>query len=96
MTRLDFLGSWLFSFENPDSGGWIFLDFLGFSRPNLDLSVGYAAKNDQTFFVSLLSVSSAPPEWEHAVEAMRKRRRSMGQLNLFSDCPEEIVDSYKR
>jgi hypothetical protein len=54
------------------------LDFLGFSRPNLDLSMGYAATNAQTFFLSLLSVRSASPERARAVEAMRKRRRADG------------------
>jgi hypothetical protein len=46
---LGFLGPWLFSLENPDSGGWISLDFLGFSRPNRDLSMGYAAQAIKVF-----------------------------------------------
>jgi hypothetical protein len=29
--------------KTPDYEGWIFLDFLGFSRPNWNLSMGYAA-----------------------------------------------------
>jgi hypothetical protein len=41
--RLDFLGSWLFCSEGPPDVGWIVLDFLGFSRPNLDSSMGYTA-----------------------------------------------------
>jgi hypothetical protein len=41
--RLGFLGSWLFRCENRDQEGWISLDFLGFSRPNRDLSMGYEA-----------------------------------------------------
>ena len=36
--------------ENPDYGGWICLDFLGFSRPNRDLSMGYAGKAQKNFF----------------------------------------------
>jgi hypothetical protein len=40
--RLGFLGSWLFRCENPDYEGWISLEFLGFSRPNRDFSMGYA------------------------------------------------------
>jgi hypothetical protein len=39
---LGFLDSSLFRCEDPNYEGWISLDFLGFSRPNLDLSVGYA------------------------------------------------------
>jgi hypothetical protein len=33
----------LFAAKTPISSYWISLDFLGFSRPNLDLSVGYTA-----------------------------------------------------
>jgi hypothetical protein len=38
---LGFLGWSLFRSENPRFWGWISLDFLGFSRPNRDLSTGY-------------------------------------------------------
>ena len=41
--RLDFLGPGRFAAKTPDSEGWISLDFLGFSRQNLDFSMGYAA-----------------------------------------------------
>jgi hypothetical protein len=51
---LEFLGPRLFRFENPDLGGCISLDFLGFSRPNLDLSMGYAEFSLKKFFVALL------------------------------------------
>jgi hypothetical protein len=37
-----FLGIGPFRSENPDYEGWISLNFLGFSRPNLDLSIGHA------------------------------------------------------
>jgi hypothetical protein len=35
--------------KNPDYEGWIFLDFLGFSRPNRDLSMGYARFSMENF-----------------------------------------------
>ena len=38
-----FLGRRRFAANTPIPGGWISLDFLGFSRPNRDLSMGYAA-----------------------------------------------------
>jgi hypothetical protein len=40
---LGFLGGWLFAAKAPDYAYWILLDFLGFSRPNRDFSMGYAA-----------------------------------------------------
>jgi hypothetical protein len=41
---LGFLGASPFRYESPDFGGWISLDFLGFSRANRDFSMGYADK----------------------------------------------------
>ena len=38
---LGFLGSSPFAAKTPDYEGWKSLDFLGFSRPNRDLSMGY-------------------------------------------------------
>jgi hypothetical protein len=46
---LGFLGPWPFRRENPIHGCWNFLDFLGFSRPNPDLSMGYAGKASKGF-----------------------------------------------
>jgi hypothetical protein len=48
LVDLAFLGAWPFRYETLDNECWFFLDFLGFSRPNLDLSMGYtdfSAKN---------------------------------------------------
>jgi hypothetical protein len=53
------------------------LDFLGFSRPNLDLSMGYPAQSEQKVFSALLPWREAP-EGELAVGAMRKRRNAHG------------------
>jgi hypothetical protein len=38
-----FLAPGRFAAKTPADEGWISLDFLGFSRQNLDLSMGYAA-----------------------------------------------------
>jgi hypothetical protein len=54
--HLDFLGGSRFGREIPDSDYWISLDFLGFSRPNLDFSMGYMDKSVELFF-SALSVT---------------------------------------
>jgi hypothetical protein len=40
MIHLDCLGLWPFGRENPVFRYWISLDFLGFSRPNRDFSMG--------------------------------------------------------
>jgi hypothetical protein len=40
--RLGFLAASPFGRKSPDLEHWIFLDFLGFSRPNRDFSMGYA------------------------------------------------------
>jgi hypothetical protein len=47
--RLDFLGRCLFLVKTFVSGGWICFDFLGFSRPNRDFSIGYEDKTKQIF-----------------------------------------------
>jgi hypothetical protein len=72
---LDFLGPWLLLAKNPDCGGLICLDFLGFSRPNRDFSMGYAAKARKIFSRALSFVPGwETPGRERAVEAMRKGR----------------------
>jgi hypothetical protein len=52
---LDFLGPWLLLAKNPVCGGWICLDFLGFSRPNRGFSISYAVKPHKTFSRRLLA-----------------------------------------
>jgi hypothetical protein len=46
---LGFLVSGLFAAKTPVFRGWKSLDFLGFSRPNLYLSMGYAGKTENNF-----------------------------------------------
>jgi hypothetical protein len=64
---LGFLGAWLFRFGNPDFGGWISLDFLGFSRPNRDLSMGYADFSrkffSHRFWRRESAIGTAPAIW---------------------------------
>jgi hypothetical protein len=50
---LDFLGAWAFRCEKPDRDYWISLDFLGFSRQNRDLSMGYGDKSAENFLIAL-------------------------------------------
>ena len=91
-TNFGFLDAWAFWREDPVFGGWKSLDFLGFSRPNRDFSMGYAG-----LFVEKFSHGPSPalreaPGREPAVEAMRKTRNcSWGELNLASDFLQGIV-----
>jgi hypothetical protein len=55
----------------PDNAYWIVLDFLGFSRLNLDLSMGYADFRGQNF-LEPFPLAFEPTEPESAVEAIWK------------------------
>jgi hypothetical protein len=61
---LGFLGTSRFAAKTLGFGGCKSLDFLGFSRPNLDLSMGYTSFSAEDFSTALLS--------------SRKRRRNGG------------------
>ena len=50
---LGFLGPSRFCPGRPENKAWISLDFLGFSRPNRDFSMGYAAGSEESFFSAL-------------------------------------------
>jgi hypothetical protein len=73
--RLGFLGPSYFAAKPPDYAYWILLDFLGFSRPNRDFSMGYAGFSTDVF--------------SQALSSRRKRRsglrrsRSLGRAELF-------------
>jgi hypothetical protein len=56
---LGFLGRWPFRRESPSQERWIFLDFLGFSRSNLDLSMGYAGFSSEEISRTLLPADRA-------------------------------------
>jgi hypothetical protein len=64
---LGFLGPSLFRFGNPRFWGWISLDFLGFSCPNLDLSMGYAGKTLKLFFYRFVVRDEPPKRLAHDV-----------------------------
>ena len=67
---------------------WISLDFLGFSRPNRDFSMGYAERTSESFSCSLFR----PEQTALTVSGMRKRRIVHGgKLNSISDFLQEIV-----
>jgi hypothetical protein len=90
-TGLDFLESGSFAREIQIYGYWIRLDFLGFSRPNLDLSTGYAEFSREQFFRALLPWRAAGTR-NTAVEIMRVRRIiHPASLNLISVFRQSIV-----
>jgi hypothetical protein len=47
-----FLAPRRFGLKTPVFEGWIHLDFLGFSRPNRDFSMGYAGFSRAEFFMA--------------------------------------------
>jgi hypothetical protein len=61
---LGFLGLWLFRCGNPDREGWISLDFLGFSRPKRDFSMGYAGFSAEENFSRSFAAGAAAPGQE--------------------------------
>jgi hypothetical protein len=46
---LGFLETGRFAAKGRENDYWILLDFLGFSRPNRDFSMGYAAAGGSIF-----------------------------------------------
>ena len=76
-----FLARGRFVTKDPDYAGWILLDFLGFSRPNRDLSIGYkgfSVKNfSSRFFPSIRSVSMGN------AQSRRRGRQDCSGASLF-------------
>jgi hypothetical protein len=56
---LGFLGPSRFCPARPENKAWISLDFLGFSRQNLDFSMGYAGFSAKKISRALLPLGSA-------------------------------------
>jgi len=80
---LGFLEPSPFCCEDPDFGGWNSLDFLGFSRPNRDFSMGYADKSGKVFSSRFCrqetAIKTVSPRF-----GMRKRRIAHGaSLTIF-------------
>jgi hypothetical protein len=87
---LVFLGGWPFPCESAVYSDWISLDFLGFSRPNRDLSMRYAGFSAKIFSWPPSSLMADAREQEitaHNVEI----RKSHAQLNLISDFLQSLV-----
>src|ERR1700735_5198707 len=83
-----FLAGRCFSSKTVDSGGWICLDFLGFSRPNPDFSMGYSDKRRQKFFPAVWG----PSKRQRAEDTMRKARIVHGsERNPVSGFLQEFV-----
>jgi hypothetical protein len=83
---LDFLGRGCFRTKTPAFERWISLDFLGFSRPKLALSMGYTRFSLENFSRWLNRQNwrrrSTPCGWQDC---------SWGKLNRFSIFPQYIV-----
>ena len=55
-----FLAPGHFAAKTPADECWIVLDFLGFSRPNLDFSMGYEAFSGKNFSLSSSAGAETP------------------------------------
>jgi hypothetical protein len=55
-----FLAWGRFATKDPDYAGWILLDFLGFSGPTRDLSMGYEGFSVEDFSLPFFKVLHAP------------------------------------
>src|SRR5260370_20112929 len=82
-----FLAPGCFSTKTPAFERWISLDFLGFSRPKRDLSMGYARFSLENFSQRLLAVRSAR-SGARARRHAEGRDFSWGKLNRFSVFPQ--------
>jgi hypothetical protein len=67
-----------FAAKTADYEGWISLDFLGFSRPNRDFSMGYADEAGNVFRSPFSALVEAM-EREHAVWTCGRAGLFMGQ-----------------
>ena len=74
LVNLGFLGPEPFCGKDPAFEGWISLDFLGFSRPNRDLSMGYTGFSLKSFSWPFCPWAFEAAGRTAADEAMRKRR----------------------
>jgi hypothetical protein len=91
---LEFLGAWLFRFENPDLGGCFSLDFLGFSRAKRDLSMGYTGFSLKNFSWPFcpLGVRGGGTEGRRRSDA-DAQKWSSSKLNLDSDFVQYFVET---
>jgi hypothetical protein len=76
---LGFLGLGPFGRQNLGYEGWKGLDFLGFSRPNLAFSMGYAGFSLKEILRTLFAAVSEPWERGPMILAYGKAGSVMGQ-----------------
>jgi hypothetical protein len=78
VARLGFLGASPIGRESTRFGDWKSLDFLGFSRPKLDFSMGYDEFSLNEISLALLSAAASAPEQARASLACRNAEMVMG------------------
>jgi hypothetical protein len=70
---------------------WIVLDFLGFSRPNRDFSIGCAGFVAEDFFRWLLPLWAAAKNGARGPGVRKSGIGHLGELNLISGFPQQIA-----
>jgi hypothetical protein len=89
--RLDSLDPAPFVAKTPDYKGWICLDFLGFSRPNRDLSMSYTGKTAEIFFARLFPGVKRAAGGAFGFSGGKRRITHEAKLTLDSDFLQSIV-----
>jgi len=84
--------SWLgrFAAKSPVRRGWILLDLLGFSRPNLDLSMGYTRFSGKRISRALCRRGGGPGTGASGPGMQRIVHEE--ELSAASDFLQEIVE----
>jgi hypothetical protein len=88
---LGFLGTSRFAVKTLGFGGCKSLDFLGFSRPNLDLSMGYTSFSAEDFSTALLSSRKRPGNGNPTIGHAEGTDFSQSKLSSISDFLQEIA-----
>jgi hypothetical protein len=83
-----FLAGRRFAAKTPSQEGWISLDFLGFSRPNRDFSMGYEDLSLNEFSRALCGGGQRRNGRQRPWHA---EDRSWGELSTVSDFLQAIV-----
>jgi hypothetical protein len=89
----DFLARGSFAAKTPDHEGWISLDFLGFSRPNRDFSMGCAAFWRKKISRALLPLGRRRDRSRYSYDA-EMQYGSSSKPNPFSAFLQSIAGSY--
>jgi hypothetical protein len=87
---LGFLGTSPFCSKDPNFGGWNSLDFLGFSRADLDLSIGYEGKSRKVFSSRFCRRKQPSKHLAHD-SAAAGTNCSWDKLNSISDFLQDIA-----